>query len=95
MLLRQVLGLCGLLVHSLGPVSPDPQGPSSEGVPHLIPLFAHQAAGEESLRIQPTQQVEGQLQGKEAQEITLEQCFQAIGQMTQLCSTTQGNELVQ
>lgn len=55
---------------------------------HLIPLFANQAAGEQGLRVQPAQQVECQLQGKEAQEITLEQCFQSIGQMTELCSAT-------
>lgn len=61
---------------------------AAQGVPHLVPLFAHQAAGEESLRIQPAQQVEGQLQRKEAQEITLEERLQSIGQMTQLRSTT-------
>lgn len=66
-----------------------------QGEPHLIPLFAHQAAGEERLGIQPAQQVEGQLQGQEAQEVPLQQCFQTVGQMTQLCSTAQGNELVQ
>lgn len=55
---------------------------------HLIPPFADQAAGEEGLRIQPVQQVEGQLQGKEAQEVTLEQCLQSIRQMTELGSTT-------
>ena len=59
-----------------------------EHVIHLIPLFANQAAGEKGLRVQPAQQVECQLQGKEAQEITLEQRFQSIGQMTELCSAT-------
>lgn len=55
---------------------------------YLIPLFADQAAGEQGLRIQPAQQVEGQLQGKEAQEVTLEQRLQSIRQMTELDSTT-------
>lgn len=55
---------------------------------HLVPLFADQAAGEQGLRIQPAQQVEGQLQRKEAQEVTLEQRLQSIGQMTELdCPT--------
>lgn len=39
---------------------------------YLVPLFADQAAGEQGLRIQPAQQVEGQLQGKKAQKVTLE-----------------------
>lgn len=55
---------------------------------YLIPLFADQAAGEQGLRVQPTHQVECQLKGKEAQEVTLEQRFQPIRQMTELCSTT-------
>ncbi len=55
---------------------------------YLIPLFANQAAGEQGLRIQPAQQVKGQLQGKEAQEVTLEQRLQSIRQMTELDSTT-------
>lgn len=55
---------------------------------HLIPPFADEAAGEQGLRIQPVEQVKAQLQGKEAQEVTLEQCLQSIRQMTELDSTT-------
>lgn len=55
---------------------------------YLIPLLAHQAAGEQGLGVQPAQQVKGQLQRKEAQEVTLEQRLQPIRQMTELDSTT-------
>lgn len=54
---------------------------------YLIPLLADQAASEQGLRVQPVQQVESQLQWKEAQEISLEQCLQSIRQMTELGST--------
>lgn len=55
---------------------------------YLVPLLADQAAGEQGLRVQPAQQVEGQLQWKKAQEVSLEQDLQSIGQMAKLDSTT-------
>uniref|UniRef100_A0A3P9PEB0 Uncharacterized protein n=1 Tax=Poecilia reticulata TaxID=8081 RepID=A0A3P9PEB0_POERE len=62
---------------------------------YLIPLFADQAAGEQGLRIQPPQQVEGQLEGKETQEIPFQQRLQAVGQVTELGGAAQRNELIQ
>lgn len=55
---------------------------------HLVPLFADQAAGEKALRIQPSQQVEGKLQRKQAQEVTLQQSLETVGQMAELDGTT-------
>lgn len=62
---------------------------------YLVPLLAHQAAGEQGLRVQPAQQVEGQLQREQAQEIALEQRLQPIGQVTELHGAAQRDELVQ
>ena len=62
---------------------------------YLIPLLAHPATGEEGLGIQPVQQVEGELQRQEAQEVPLQQRLQSIGQVAQLHCAAQGDELVQ
>jgi len=62
---------------------------------YLIPLLAHQAAGEQGLGVQPVQQVEGELQGQQAQEVPLQQGLQAIGQVTQLHGAAQRDQLVQ
>lgn len=71
------------------------QGANRAREPDLVPLLAHQAAGKQGLRVQPPQQVESELQGQQAQEVPLKQRLQPIGQVPELDSITQRDELVQ
>lgn len=62
---------------------------------YLVPVLADPAAGEQGAGVQPAQQVEGQLQGQQAQEVPLQQRLQPGRQVAQLSGAALGDEPVQ